>query len=127
MMALPALTKKRRTKKRRTKKRRTAAPTVRTRHRGAWSEDHVRRLFWRAGFGATPAEARRWAARGRAATLQHVLAPDGTRAPLTGPAGMAIDPPCGGWTAWSARPGRCRRRSRCSGTTTSPPASSTGR
>jgi uncharacterized protein (DUF1800 family) len=52
----------------------------------------VRRLFWRAGFGATPAEARRWAARGRAATLQHVLAPDGTRAPLTGPAGMAIDP-----------------------------------
>ena len=28
-----------------------------------------RRLFWRAGFGATPAEARRWARRGRAATL----------------------------------------------------------
>src|SRR2546430_15222687 len=39
----------------------------------AWTEAHVRRLFWRAGFGATPAEARRWAARGRTATLKWVV------------------------------------------------------
>ena len=35
--------------------------------RTAWSEAHVRRLFWRAGFGATPREARHWARRGKAA------------------------------------------------------------
>lgn len=38
-----------------------------------WSEAHVRRLFWRAGFGATPVEAKRWAKRGRAATLDYVV------------------------------------------------------
>jgi uncharacterized protein (DUF1800 family) len=38
-----------------------------------WTEDHVRRLFWRAGFGATPAEASDFAARGRDATLAWVL------------------------------------------------------
>ena len=38
-----------------------------------WTEAHVRRLFWRAGFGATPAEARRWAKRGKAATLDFVV------------------------------------------------------
>ena len=27
-----------------------------------WSEAHVRRLFWRAGFGATPEDVRRLAA-----------------------------------------------------------------
>jgi uncharacterized protein (DUF1800 family) len=40
---------------------------------GDWTEDHVRRLFWRAGFGATPGEATEFAARGRDATLAHVL------------------------------------------------------
>jgi hypothetical protein len=53
---------------------------------GAWTEAHVRRLFWRAGFGASPAEARRWAKRGKAATLDFVVdgPPGGAR--LRGPA-----------------------------------------
>jgi hypothetical protein len=38
-----------------------------------WSEQHVRRLFWRAGFGATAEEAGVWAQRGRRATLDHVV------------------------------------------------------
>jgi uncharacterized protein (DUF1800 family) len=60
---------------------------VSARRAGAdWTEAHVRRLLWRAGFGATPAEARTWARRGRAATLAWVL--DGPRggARLRGPA-----------------------------------------
>jgi hypothetical protein len=49
-----------------------------------WTEAHVRRLFWRAGFGATPAEAERWAQAGRDSTLTWIL--DGTpKAPWTGP------------------------------------------
>ncbi|HMJ01514.1 MAG TPA: DUF1800 domain-containing protein [Conexibacter sp.] len=61
-----------------------------------WTEAHVRRLFWRAGFGATPVEARRWARRGRAATIDFVV--DGPRggARLRGPAprveGRPLDP-----------------------------------
>jgi uncharacterized protein (DUF1800 family) len=60
-----------------------------------WTEDHVRRLFWRAGFGARPDEAARWAKRGREATLSWVL--DGRRGqPLRGPAptvdGKPLDP-----------------------------------
>jgi uncharacterized protein (DUF1800 family) len=56
-----------------------------------WSEAHVRRLFWRAGFGATPAEARRWARAGRAATLDWVVdgPPGGAR--LRGPAPRTED------------------------------------
>jgi uncharacterized protein (DUF1800 family) len=52
----------------------------------AWSEAHVHRLFWRAGFGATAEEARAWAARGRRATLDFVVdgPPGGAR--LKGPA-----------------------------------------
>jgi hypothetical protein len=42
-----------------------------------WTEDHVRRLFWRAGFGATPEEAARFAEAGMDATLQFVLRGDG--------------------------------------------------
>jgi uncharacterized protein (DUF1800 family) len=50
----------------------------------AWSEKHVRRLFWRAGFGATPEEARRFAALGREATIGWVL--NGAKGPeLVGP------------------------------------------
>jgi uncharacterized protein (DUF1800 family) len=71
----------------RRRRRRTAS--------SGWTEAHVRRLFWRAGFGATPAEARRWAARGRAATLKWVV--DGGRGPqLRGSAptvsGKRLDP-----------------------------------
>lgn len=44
---------------------------------GRWSEAHVRRLFWRAGFGATPHEARKFAKAGKAATIEWLL--DGER------------------------------------------------
>jgi uncharacterized protein (DUF1800 family) len=44
---------------------------------GDWTEAHVRRLFWRAGFGATPDEAARFAQAGREATLRFVLNGDG--------------------------------------------------
>jgi uncharacterized protein (DUF1800 family) len=61
-----------------------------------WSEAHVRRLFWRAGFGATPAEARRWAKRGKAATLDYVVNGPPGGAQLRGPEprvdGRALDP-----------------------------------
>jgi len=50
-----------------------------------WTEAHVRRLFWRAGFGATPAEARRWAKRGKAATLDYVVDGPPGGAQLRGP------------------------------------------
>ena len=45
-----------------------------------WSEAHVRRVFWRAGFGATPDEARHWAEQGRDATLRWLL--DGGKSPV---------------------------------------------
>jgi len=51
----------------------------------SWTEAHVRRLFWRAGFGATPAEARRWAKRGKAATLDWVVNGPAGGAQLRGP------------------------------------------
>ncbi len=61
---------------------------------GAWTEDHVRRLFWRAGFGANPREAKRWSQRGQEATIRWLLDGDGRE--LRGPAprvdGMPIDP-----------------------------------
>lgn len=60
-----------------------------------WTEAHVRRLFWRAGFGATPAEAKTWADRGRSATIRWLL--NGSPGPeLAGPAptvdGKPLDP-----------------------------------
>ena len=68
--------------------RRRKAPARRTGAGGSsgWSEAHVRRLFWRAGFGATAAEARTWARRGRRATLDWIVdgPPGGTK--LHGPA-----------------------------------------
>ena len=45
----------------------------------SWTEKHVRRLFWRAGFGATPAEARHWSRRGKARTIRWLL--NGGRGP----------------------------------------------
>ncbi|MDQ3933347.1 MAG: DUF1800 domain-containing protein [Actinomycetota bacterium] len=42
-----------------------------------WTEAHVRRLFWRAGFGATPDEASRFAQAGMDATLRFLLRGDG--------------------------------------------------
>jgi uncharacterized protein (DUF1800 family) len=53
----------------------------------------VRRVLWRAGFGATPHEAAKWAHRGRAATLRRLLTPNGHRAPLVpAPRPMHLDP-----------------------------------
>jgi uncharacterized protein (DUF1800 family) len=40
---------------------------------GHWTPAHVRRLFWRAGFGASPAEARKWSRHGKRATLHWLL------------------------------------------------------
>ncbi|MDO8211911.1 DUF1800 family protein [Conexibacter sp. CPCC 206217] len=80
----------------------TGAPTT-ARARAAaaragsgWTEAHVHRLFWRAGFGATSQEARTWARRGRRATLDYIVdgPPGGTK--LIGPAphvrGRRLDP-----------------------------------
>jgi uncharacterized protein (DUF1800 family) len=57
--------------------------------RGGWSEAHVRRLFWRAGFGATPREARHWARRGKAATIRWLL--EGGRSPAPRIAAPRLD------------------------------------
>ena len=63
--------------------------------REAWTEAHVRRLFWRAGFGARPDEAARWAERGKEATVAWLLK-GGSRGALHGPPptvdGQPIDP-----------------------------------
>jgi uncharacterized protein (DUF1800 family) len=60
-----------------------------------WTEAHVRRLFWRAGFGATPEEAAHFAQAGMDATLRFVLRGDGGPE-LVGPAptadGKPLDP-----------------------------------
>ena len=54
----------------------------------------MRRLFWRAGFGATPGQVRLWTRRGKKSTLDYLL--DSTEAVLTGPAptdyGTPLDP-----------------------------------
>src|SRR4051795_5318704 len=59
-----------------------------------WTEAHVRRLFWRAGFGATPEETAHWAAAGQAAALRWLL--DGGSDKLVGPEprveGKLLDP-----------------------------------
>ncbi|MDX6719575.1 MAG: hypothetical protein QOJ63_1829 [Solirubrobacteraceae bacterium] len=46
---------------------------ARTQHTQRWTDAHVRRLFWRAGFGATSEEARYWAARSRTDTVDWLL------------------------------------------------------
>ena len=67
----------------------------RRKRRTPWTEAHVRRLFWRAGFGATADEARSWAGRGRKATLDWIVSGDGA-AELRGPSpsaeGKPLDP-----------------------------------
>lgn len=56
-----------------------------------WTEQHVRRLWWRAGFGATPEEARHWAREGRSRAVRHLVS--GGSSKLTGPApAIALDP-----------------------------------
>ncbi len=62
--------------------------------RPAWTQAHVRRLLWRAGFGPTPQEAAKWARAGKAATLDWLL--EGGAKELAGPAllvnGRPLDP-----------------------------------
>src|ERR687888_1124208 len=60
-----------------------------------WTDAHVRRLFWRAGFGATTKEANHFAKKGRKATLDWVL--NGGKGPsMIGPTpkvdGHTLDP-----------------------------------
>ena len=55
-----------------------------------WTEAHVRRVFWRAGFGATPDEARHWASQGRDATLRWLL-DGGSGAPIPQFAAPTVD------------------------------------
>jgi uncharacterized protein (DUF1800 family) len=62
-------------------KRRSEA--TRSKSRPGWSEAHVRRLFWRAGFGATAREVHLWARRSKKAALDHLLDP--SPAQLEGP------------------------------------------
>jgi uncharacterized protein (DUF1800 family) len=61
-----------------------------------WTEKHVRRLFWRAGFGATPDEVRRFTALGQNASVKWMLNGAGGAA-LVGPPphlkdGSPLDP-----------------------------------
>jgi hypothetical protein len=60
-----------------------------------WTESHVRRLFWRAGFGATADEARMWPGRGRDKTIDWLISGGGP-AELRGPGpsagGKPLDP-----------------------------------
>jgi len=41
--------------------------------RDHWTEAHVRRLFWRAGFGATSKQARHWAQRSKGETIDWLM------------------------------------------------------
>ena len=69
---------------------------TRRKRKPPWTEAHVRRLFWRAGFGATAAEASRWAGLGRKATLAWIMDGDGpTDLRGRGPSadGKPLDPP----------------------------------
>ena len=55
----------------------------------------MRRLFWRAGFGATPREARHWSRRGKAATIRWLLNGGPSPAPRIKPPrieGRRLDP-----------------------------------
>ncbi|MEA2141891.1 MAG: hypothetical protein QOI64_321, partial [Solirubrobacteraceae bacterium] len=64
-----------------------------------WTQAHVRRLFWRAGFGARPDEAARWADAGRDATLAWILNGGGGPA-LVGPAPRTPDGPLDPVNEW---------------------------
>jgi len=67
----------------------------RRKRRRGWSQAHVQRLFWRAGFGATPREAQHWARRGKARTIRWVLNGGPSPAPHLKPPrvdGHGLDP-----------------------------------
>jgi hypothetical protein len=75
----------------------------RRRARRRWSRAHARRLLWRAGFGATPAELRHFTARGRAGTIRWLVhggrGPHGTRT-LAGPPPRTEDGPLDPVNEW---------------------------
>ena len=73
--------------KRRTRRRGKRKPTTQK-----WTKAHVRRVFWRAGFGATPAEASKWVKRGRKDTIDWLMRGDGP-AELKGPSPSADGKP----------------------------------
>jgi uncharacterized protein (DUF1800 family) len=74
-------------------RKRQRTRTAARRHRN-WTEAHVRRLFWRAGFGATPAQARQWSRRGKKATLDYLFltSPAQLRGPAPTDYGAPLDP-----------------------------------
>ncbi len=59
-----------------------------------WTDAHVRRLFWRAGFGATPRQVRQWTRRGKKATLDYLFltTPATLRGPSPSDYGVTLDP-----------------------------------
>src|SRR3954469_24416249 len=63
-----------------------------------WTEDHVRRLHWRAGFGARPHEAAHWAAAGRDASVRALF---DARPVLVGPPPMVDGTPIDPVNEWS--------------------------
>lgn len=78
-------------RRRKPARKRRPAPRRPPANSGPWTEAHVRRLFWRAGFGARPDEAAEWARRGREATLRFVLDGRPQGAALVGPDPKAGD------------------------------------
>jgi uncharacterized protein (DUF1800 family) len=64
--------------------------------RETWTEAHVRRLFWRAGFGATPHEAAKWAKAGKQAAIDWLVRGTPGARELKGPRpsadGRVLDP-----------------------------------
>ena len=64
-----------------------------------WTQEHVRRVFWRAGFGARPDEIVKWADAGKDATLAWLL--NGGGGPeLVGPAPRTEDGPIDPVNEW---------------------------
>ena len=76
----------------RRKRKRKKSPKRKPAAAGPWTPAHVRRLFWRAGFGATQAELDRFTAAGKQATLDWLLDGDGP-AELRGPGPSADGKP----------------------------------
>src|SRR3954453_12271265 len=64
-----------------------------------WTEAHVRRLFWRAGFGATPEEASHWAATGRGAAVRWLIS--GGSEKMVGPEPRVEGKPLDPGNTWS--------------------------
>src|SRR3954454_6305781 len=66
---------------------------------GDWTEAHVRRVMWRAGFGARPDEIAKWTQAGKDATLRWLLN-GGVGPELVGPAPRTQDGPLDPVNEW---------------------------